>query len=156
LEDERSVRKTPSDELKYALSPHPAKAAQSPTRRIVISRRRLGRAGNVTPGRQLWQGCNRVASNANQPVRLSNQVQLSLLRSPWQPSVFLVLRDPVNRIVRVLTWVVGELVLHEESVFAAVFVIGSQDPYGPEALLLEEELGSQIGLTDLQSDARAP
>src|SRR5919202_1211867 len=55
-------------------------------------------------------------------------------------SVLFVLRDAVDGIVGVLARLVGELILHEEGVLAAVLVVGPQNADRAEALGAEEQL----------------
>ena len=50
--------------------------------------------------------------------------------------------------------VLGNAIVHEESVLAGVFVIGTQHAHGTKALLLEEELGRQVRFAHFEGDAR--
>src|SRR5262249_15610533 len=146
LEVELSGIKATSAGSGRALVPKLASAGQIPTRRFMVRMRNPCRAGKGTPGRRqgLRRRRNQLPTAANRLDSPRGPAEL-----PEEPSVFLVLRDPINRIFRVLARVVCQLVLHEESVFAAVFVIGAQHADGFEPLGLEEKLGRKVGLAHL-------
>ncbi len=65
------------------------------------------------------------------------------------------LRDAIDALLRLLGGVVGEAVLHEEGVLAAVLVEGAQHAHRPELLGSEEQLPPGSSPAHLQGDAGA-
>src|SRR3954449_5435106 len=64
-------------------------------------------------------------------------------RTGWY-SIFLVLGDAVDPLLTVVAEVVGQPVLHQEGVLAAVLVEAAQHTDGLEGLGAEKELGGQV------------
>src|SRR6266542_2629126 len=71
------------------------------------------------------------------------------------PSALLELGDAIDRLLELFAGVVGKTVLHQEGIFATVFVVAAQHAHRPEALLAEEQLRPQVRFAHLQRDARA-
>ena len=66
-----------------------------------------------------------------------------------QVSVLFVLCDSIDGIFRALCRVANELILHQESVFAAILVVRPKDANSAEALGPEKKLSCQIGFAHL-------
>src|SRR5205085_11506458 len=72
-------------------------------------------------------------------------------------SVFFELGDAIDRLIGLIqTGIVADPELHQECVFAAVFVIAAQDLSRAEVEHLEEELSREIRFADGQCDLGAP
>src|SRR5262249_54026607 len=135
--------------------PGKSTAAIRPTSRRVDRTSRLRRGGSGSPARTPRRRAGAAAAGgagarSDRPVGGSDRAA-----SVGPFSVLFVLRDAVDGIVGVLARLVGELVLHQEGVLPAILIICPQDPDGSEALGAEEQLRRQIGLANLQRDARA-
>src|SRR5215471_5559624 len=120
------------------------------------------RAGATWRTRAMNRSC-RVRTKCDTEPRAGGSADTSSCsRSAFEPPrwnrpfqrrlVFLVLRDAVDGIFHVLAGIVGETVLHQEGVLAAVLVIRPQHAHCLESLSPEKQLRRQISFAHFQSD----
>ena len=97
----------------------------------VIAWRNVGEKSNVLTGAWEWLVASGRETQRREPLTVPYGKHGRAL-------IFLVLGNAIDGFLEVLARLVAETVLHEESVFAAIFVERPQDADGPEILFAEE------------------